>query len=133
MFRIVESILREPIRLPIKPGTRLVPGNVVSVVEYNGDLVVDLCDGNNPLGLVGNRCWGGYQLSFQRTAKVYPQRMIADVAKFDRQSKIDIGSSLYCNQRGCLTAEIPFEYAIVLAKVISPASDEKNYMQILWL
>jgi hypothetical protein len=133
MFRLVESLYQEPIRFPINPGSRLVPGNVVSVLDYNGNLVIDLCDGYKPLGLVGNRCWGGYQLSFQRTAKVYPQRMIADVAKFDRQSKIEAGASLYCNQRGVLTADPPHEWSIVLAKVISPASDEKNYMQILWL
>lgn len=133
MFKLVESISRDPVRLPIKPGTRLVPGNVVMVVEYEGNLVVDLCDGYKPFGLVENRCWGGYQLSFTKKAKVYVQRMIADLNKFDRQSEIVPGCSLYCNRRGELTSKPPFEGSVILAKVVSPATDQKKQMQILWL
>jgi hypothetical protein len=122
-----------PVRFPIKPGISLHPGNVVSIIDFEGDLVIDLCDGNNPFGLLGNRCFGGSSINFQRKANVYPQRMIVDLNRFDRANEINIGASLYCNKLGVLSSKRPFENAFVLAKVITPADKEKNHMQILWL
>lgn len=133
MFKLVESVCMEPVRFPIKPGIRLVPGHVVSIVDYKGDLVVDLCDGYSPFGLLGNRCFGGNFIDFQRKANIYPQRMVVDLNMFDREYEINIGSSLYCNKMGLLSSKRPFEYALVLAKVITPANEKKSHMQILWL
>ena len=133
MFKLVESVFIDPIRFPIKPGISMSPGHVVSIVDYEGDLVVDLCDGNSPFGLVGNRCFGGSYLNIQKKANVYPQRMIVDLNRFDRSFDIDIGSSLYCNKLGLLSSNKPFENAFVLAKVITPANEVKSHMQILWL
>ena len=133
MFKIVESLFMEPIRFPVKPGISLSPGNVVSIVEYKDDLVIDLCNGDSPFGLVGNRCFGGSLVDFERPANVYPQRMIVDLNRFDRDNKIQIGSSLYCNEEGLLSSKSPFENSFILAKVITPANEEKNHMQILWL
>ena len=133
MFKVVESIFKEPVRFPIKPGIVLSPGNVVRLVDFEGNLVVDLCDGNIPFGLLGNRCFGGSSINFQRKANVYPQRMIVDLNRFDRAHEIKIGDSLYCNNIGLLSSNRPFENAFVLAKVITPASKEKNHMQVLWL
>jgi hypothetical protein len=59
--------------------------------------------------------------------------MIAHVSKFDRRSEVVQGISLYSNSRGVLTSRPPFDGAVVLATVISPASDEKKHMEILWL
>lgn len=133
MFKLVESLVIDPIRFPVKPGASLSPGHVISIVDYEGDLVVDLCTGNTPFGLLGNRCFGGNAVDFQRKARVYPQRMVVDLNRFDRSNDIKIGSSLYCNEHGLLSSKQPFEYAFVLAKVITPATKEKNHMQILWL
>ena len=133
MFRLVESTGPDPLRFPIKPGVKLMPGHVIKLVEHDGDLVADRCDGYAPLGLLGNRCIGKENVDFSRRADIYLQRMIADVGKFDRRNKIKTGSSLYCNRRGILSSKKPFEGALVLAKVITPANEEKKYMQILWL
>ncbi|MCK9567744.1 hypothetical protein M0R72_02190 [Candidatus Pacearchaeota archaeon] len=133
MFKLVESLSTAPVRFPIKPGVSLAPGHVVSIVDYEGDLVVDLCDGNAPFGLLGNRCFGGGFLDFGRKANVYPQRMVVDLNRFDRDHEIQIGSPLYCNTKGLLSSQQPSEHAFVLANVITPASEEKSHMQILWL
>lgn len=133
MFKIVESMFMEPVRFPIKPGANLSPGHVGSIVDYEGHLVIDLCDGNVPFGLIGNRCFGGNFVDFGRKANVYPQRMVADLNRFDRDSEIRIGSSLYCNKAGLLSSKKPFDNSFVLAKVITPANEEKSHMQILWL
>jgi hypothetical protein len=133
MFKLVESLSRGPIRFPIKPGISLAPGNVVSLVKYEDDIVVDLCNGELPFGLVGNRCFGGGFLNLIRKANVYPQRMIVDLNRFDRNFNIQIGSSLYCNNVGLLSSNKPFEDALILGKVISPANEKKSHMQILWL
>jgi hypothetical protein len=133
MFKVVESLLMNPIRFPIKPGAKLLPGNVVSIVDYKNSLVIDLCDGNNPFGLLGNRCFGGNSINFSRKAMVYPQRMIVDINRFDRENDIEIGDSLYCSKQGILSSQKPFDNSFMLAKVITPANTQKNHMQILWL
>jgi hypothetical protein len=133
MFKVVESIFTNPIRFPAKPGISLLPGHVVSIVEYEDDIVIDLCDGNTPFGLVGNRCFGGNAVDFNQMANVYPQRMIVDLNRFDRGNDIKVGNSLYCNEFGVLSSKKPFDSAILLAKVITPAGAGKNHMQILWL
>lgn len=132
-MKLVEAVGVEPIRFPVKPGAKLTPGNVVKIIEYENDLVVDICDGYNAIGLLGNRCLGGNKIDFTKKAKVYPQRMIADVVKFDRKNAIKPGYSLYCNTKGILSSKKPFESSVVLAKVITPASEKSKAMQILWL
>jgi hypothetical protein len=133
MFKLIESLFVDPIHFPVKPGVSVSPGHVVSIVEYKDNLVIDLCDGSAPFGLVGNRCFGGNVVDFRQMANVYPQRMIVDLNRFDRESDIKVGSSLYCNEYGVLSSRQPFEGALLLAKVITPAGSKKNYMQILWL
>lgn len=133
MFRVVESLSTDPIRFPVKPGVSLSPGHVVSIVDYKDDLVIDLCDGHTPFGLLGNRCFGGNTIDFHRKANIFPQRMVVDLNRFDRDNEIIIGSSLYCNNEGILSSKKPFDEALMLAKVITPATKKKNYMQILWL
>lgn len=133
MFKLVEAISLEPIRLPIKPGVKITPGHIVKTIEYEGSLVVDICDGYAPLGIAGNRCIGGQSVDYKKVVNVYPQRMIADLLKFDRNNLIEIGNSLYCDFSGVLTSKKPFENSIVLGKVITPAGDGRRYMQILWI
>jgi hypothetical protein len=132
-MKLVEAVGISPMRFPVKPGAKLTPGHVVKIVEYEGNLVVDLCDGYNAIGLLGNRCLGGNEINFTKKAKIYPQRMIADVTKFDRKNTIESGNSLYCNTKGVLSSKKPFEGSMVLAKVVSPATENKRAMQILWL
>ncbi len=135
MLKLVEASYKDPLRFPIKPGLKLTSGHVVSIVEYEGNLVVDICDGKNPLGLLGNRCVGGNQIDFdtKKFAKVFSQRMIVNIDKFDRTHKIEVGNSLYCNKRGMLTSKKQSDNCLVLAKVISTVSEDKKYLQILWL
>jgi hypothetical protein len=132
-FRLVESENPSPMRFPVKPGIKLMPGDVVKLIDYQGDMVADKCDGYNPLGLLGNKCVGDDIINYSKSAQIYPQRMIADVGRFDRRNKIGIGSSLYCSKKGVLSSKQPYAGAMVLAKVITPANEEKSHMQILWL
>jgi len=133
MFKLVEATNLDPVRFPVAPGAKLTPGHIVSIYDDEGTLVIDICDGINPFGILGNRCVGGNVIDFKKVAKVFPQRMIADIDKFDRKSNIEIGSSLYCNKHGILTSQKLRENSLVLAKVITPASKDKKHMQILWL
>jgi hypothetical protein len=135
MFKIIESISPDPIRFPAKPEIKLTPGHIIKIIDYQGNLVVDLCDGSYAFGVVGNVVYGGSKLDFSKgsIAHVYPQRMVANIEKFDRKSDPVVGCSLYCNTKGMLSAKKPFENAIVLAKVIYLPSAEKKHMQILWL
>lgn len=133
MFKIVESMSLEPVRLPVKPSTKITSGHIVKTTVYKGSVVIDICDGYEPLGIAGNRCVGGNELDYSKIVMVYPQRMIADILKFDRKNNIDIGNSLYCNKKGILTSKKPFDNSIVLGKVITPASKSQRYMQILWI
>ena len=133
MFKIIESNTRDPIRLPVKPGIRLSPGHVVKVIDYQGDIVIDICSGNNALGLVKNRCTGGTKVNYLLKAFVYPQRMILNIDKFDRKNPIKAGDSLYCDECGMLSSVKLFENSFVLAKVIEPLTKEKKHIQILWL
>jgi hypothetical protein len=133
MFKIVESITTKPIKFPVKPGVKLVPGQVISLVDYGDDLVVDKCDGYAPFGLLGNRCIGGNIVNFKKRANTFPQRMIADLNVFDRDNEINVGNSLYCNKDGVLSSKKPFENSYALAKVITPADKNRKHMQILWL
>jgi len=133
MFKLIEAISLEPVRLPIKPGIKITPGHIVKIITYEDNLVVDICDGYDPLGIAGNRCIGGTSIDYKKIVRVYPQRMIADILKFDRKNNIQTGNSLYCDKRGVLTNVKPFENSIVLGKVITPADDGNRYMQILWI
>jgi hypothetical protein len=133
MFKLIESENTNPIRFPLKPGVKLSPGHIVKIVEHQGSLVTDLCDGYNAMGIIGNKCVSGERIDFSKCANIYPQRMIANVDRFDRKNPIEIGSSLYCNGRGTLSSKKLYKDSMILAKVITPASADKKYMQILWL
>lgn len=135
MFRLVESINQDPVRLILKPGLKLTSGCIVKIVEHEGIPVVDICDGKHAFGILGNRCWSSDVIDFSKRsmAYVYPQRMIANIDKFDRRCDIQSGCSLYCNSKGILSSKKPFEHAIALAKVIYVPNQEKKHMQILWL
>jgi len=133
MFKVVEALSNDPVRFPVKPGAKLTPGHVVSLVEYEGHLVLDMCDGYRPFGLMASRCHGGNELDITKRIGAWPQRMVVNLDKFDRSSEVRSGNSLYCNRRGTLSTRKPFEGALPLAKVISPADEEKKYMSILWL
>ena len=133
MFKIIEVNTRDPVHLPVKPGIKLAPGHVVKVIDYQGDMVIDICSGNDALGLVKNRCTGGNKVDYLIKALVFPQRMIVNIDKFDRQNPIKAGDSLYCDECGVLSSKRPFENSFVLAKVIEPFTKEKKYMQILWI
>lgn len=133
MFKLIDAISNEPIRFPVAPGANLKPGNIVSIYDHDGTLVIDICDGINPFGILGNKCVGGNTIDFKKLAKVFPQRMIVEIDKFDRKCNIEVNSSLYCNKHGILTSQKPNENSLVLAKVITTTSKEKKYIQILWL
>jgi hypothetical protein len=129
MLKIIESVIRTPVRLPVKPGVKLSPGHVVKLEVYNGNLVATLCDNNNIFGLVGNRKIGLDDLS--SFVKIYPQRAVVSLNKCDRNNKIEIGNSLYVSE-GVLTTKKPFENSFCVAKVIEPPAGKKP-MTILWL
>ena len=137
MFKITESI-GDPINLPVKPGIKLLPGNIVSIIEYGDDLAIDLYhsyDGKSPFGIVGKRFVSedGAAVDLTKTVKVYFHRMVVELTKFDKFNKIEVGSSLYAHKKGILTSKKPYNDSVLLAKVISPKTDEKKFISILWL
>jgi hypothetical protein len=133
VFKIVESVSLSPIRLPVKPGIIVKSGHVVTIEDYNGYTVINICNGTNPFALVGKKCIGGNEVNTHKMANIYPQRMIVELDNFDRKNDVEIGNSLYCSTSGVLTSKKPFNSSVPLAKVIYAASVEKNHMQILWL
>lgn len=133
MFKLIDSAFLTPVRYPVKPEVKLTPGTVVCISDYNGCPVVDICNGNGAFALCGIRYQAGNCIDFKKLALIYPQRAVINISKYDRKSVIKIGSSLYCNESGELTADKPFENSIILAKVITPSNSEKKNIQILWL
>lgn len=133
MLKIVEAVNKNSVRLPVKPGVKITPGHIVKTTMFGNQLVIDVCDGDSPFGISGNRCIGGTFVDYKRIVRVYLQRMIVNITKFDRNSNMGIGDSVYCNEVGVLTSNKPFLDSIVLGKVILPASDNRKDIQILWL
>jgi hypothetical protein len=134
MFKIVESINKAPIRFPIKPGVKIVPGCVVRLNELDGNIVVDISDGENVFGIASNACKNiSGRLCFGDIVNVHVQRMIIRTDRFDKKYDIDIGSSLYVNKYGILTSLKPFDKSYIVAKVITPASEQKQFIEALWL
>ena len=133
VLKVIEATFPEPIRLPVKPGTKLYPGSIVKLVEYDGTIVADKCDGYLPFGINYTKSFGNKDIDMSIIASIYPQRMVADVGRFDKKTKYSTGDSLYCNKLGILSNKKAFETSVVLAKVITPPGVRNKYMQILWL
>lgn len=133
-FEIRDSLISGKIRLPVKPGMKLIPGTIVKISNYNNNVVVDICDGENPFGLIKNKVINlNDYIDFSLMCEIHFHRMVLDTVRFDRKNYIEIGSSLYCNDKGLLTSKKPRDNSLILAKVISPSRGEKKHMTIFWL
>lgn len=138
MFKIVEKVYDEPIRFPVKPGVWFEPGMVVKVVDFNGDLVVDACDGYDAFGVVGTEILVPYcskaKLDPKYMVEVWTQRMAFRTDKYDFRFNLDIGDPLFAGCDGFLTCKKPFEQAHIIGRVVSPPRDlENSYFEAVWL
>jgi hypothetical protein len=133
MFKIVECAFKHPIRLPIKPGIQIIAGHMVMTTDYKGHVVVDISDGYSFLGLAGSKCKGGSKVDYTNIVKIFPQRMVLRMDKYDRKYPIVSGTSLYVGKDGILTSRKPFESSVITAKVISPEDENRKYIEILYL
>jgi hypothetical protein len=133
MFKIVECAFTHPIRMPVKPGIRISAGHIVRTIDYKNHVVVDISDGYSFLGVAGNRCKGGAEVDYGNVVKIFPQRMVLRIDKYDKKYPMGAGSSLYVGFDGILTSRKPHERAVITAKVISPETEERKFIEILYL
>ena len=136
MFKVVEKICDEPLRMLAKPGVKFRPGFVVKLVELGGDMVCDLADEKNALGIAGSRLHiKDESLRFEPKSmlKVWAQRMVFRTDLYDKTHEMCTGMSLFVSDDGLLTTGKPEGTKLYVAKLISPPDEEHAYLEALWL
>lgn len=134
MLKIVESIYSRFVRLPIKPGIKLVPGQLVKTANYKDYTVIDVSDGYNVFGICSNRVYSeNIEVDYKCLAKVYCQKSIVHTDNFDRNCKLSIGCSLYSNQHGMLTSNKLYNNFIIIGKLISLFDINRKYIEFIFL
>lgn len=136
MLKIVEKTISNPVRMPIKPGISVKAGMVGKLVDYKGNLVVDIADSHRAFGIIGTkRKIEGDEVSFDREdmVNIWPQRMVVKTDIFDPVNHYRGGQSLYV-ARGILTPDPPLPDSYVVAKLtMEPTGEERRLIELLWL
>jgi len=142
MFKIIESLSLDPIRLPIsKTHSFFRPGFICRIVsDSTSDVCCDLSDGKSVFGIFGETfnhvtkvaddAYTMYSVPF---VNVYTQRMIFRTNEYMFGDYYRGGSKLYVNNRGLFTAQEPYKDAVYYGRVISPPSYKSQLMEALFL
>ena len=136
MLKIVEKLCEDPIHMLIKPGVKFEVGQIVKLIDFGDDIVVDICDGNLAFGIAGNRCYvdsDSVVYDLKRMLKVWSQRMVFRTTMFNHQYKYKAGGGLYVDGEGVLTTEKTKEDSTCVARVISGPNGKRKYIEALWL
>lgn len=137
MLKIVEKICDDPIHMLVKPGVRFEVGQIVKLVDFGKDVVVDVCsDGISALGIAGNRCYVDSDKVVydpKQMLRVWSQRMVFRTSMFEHKREYKAGTALYVNVRGILTAGKPGKEFGCVARVISGPDEKRKYIEALWL
>jgi len=136
MFRIVEQVGDEPMRFPAKPRVWFEPGMVVKLIQFQGDLVADACDGYDAMGLVGNEMYLDADkpvLDPKFMVEIWSQRMVFRTNKYDLCAPMETADPLYSGWDGFLTTKRPFEGATMLGRIITPPLADRSYFEALFL
>lgn len=130
MFKIVESLILDPIRILSPLKSRVKPGSIGQLKEFDGNIVCELSDGTRPFGIVGDVIYTDSKYKF---IQVFPQRMVFKTNEYEWKKNYSGGCSLYVSKNGRFTSEKPFKDALCVAKMISPPDERKGYFEALWL
>lgn len=134
MFKFIESVITKPIRLVAAPQAILWPGLVGQIREINGTVVCDVSDGSRPFGVIDSFKNIKYNdLRYSIIVKVWPQRMIFRTGHYDYFAKYKPGDALYVNVDGILTTTKIHENSQIVARLITPPTDDDRYFEALWL
>ena len=136
MFKIVEKLCDSPIRMLVKPGVKIRCGVVVKLIDFNGDIVADICDdGKSAFGITSNYCFNKTNAIIYNKyymINIWSQRMVFRTTNFNKGSEYNPGTAIYTNKNGILTAE-KYNDGICIARVISGPGNGRNWMECLWL
>lgn len=134
MFEIVEAIPEEPVRLPAVPGAIFKPGLIAQFTDFNGETVCELSDGKRPIGIVDDFKVESSIFNFNSLIRVWVQRMIFRTDEYDKSCQYRIGMPLYVNEMGMITGRLPGTAdSVYVARLITPPTIDKPYMEALWL
>lgn len=132
MFKFVESIYDQPMKLFPLPGVRFEPGCIAEIKYINDFPFADLSVGNKPLGIVGNSIYvEAVSYNPKDRVFVWSQRMVFRTDNME-PGDYETGDGLYCSRNGLLTAEAPSGEPAPIARVIS-VFQEKNMLECLFL
>lgn len=138
LFKIIESLSTDPIRLPIGKNISFFrPGFICQVIKDNDSIYCDLSDGKNVFGILGEQFQHKTQINdhtiFEQSfVKVYTQRMIFHTNEYMYGEYYKAGSKLYVNNRGLLTSKEPYKDAVYYGRIISPPKYSSQVMEALW-
>jgi hypothetical protein len=136
MFKIIESISMDPIRLPMCENISFFrPGFICKIIDH---LYCDVSDGNSVFGILGERFdhttkVNDHEIRLQKFVNVYTQRMIFRTNEYMFGDYYKSGAKLYVNNRGLLTVKEPYKDAVYYGRVISPPNVDRQYMEALWI
>src|SRR5690606_9064208 len=115
---------------------QLIAGHACKVVEYNGNLVCDICEPNDiAFGIIGrSKLVRGTELNFDPKLMtiVWTQRMIFHSDKFENNI-YEPGDKIYVGNGGILTNEPVCDDNNFVARLILAPNDKRNYYEALWL
>lgn len=136
MFKVIETTY-SCIRLPIKPGIRLKPGNIGRIIEFNNNLVIDLANSKNYSGVIGNRRYNNTNnISWDKKhlVKLWNQRFLFRTNLYDKHSIFDsLSSKLYVNDDGLLTSFKPSDDSLIVAQTTKTPEHSGDWLEALWL
>lgn len=119
-----------------KPGVKLIAGYACTLVEYNGELVCDICKpGQFPFGIIGKtKKMKGEDTSTNpnNLVPIWHQRMIFQTDNFEH-SNYGPGDKLYIGESGMLTNEPKDDNDTFVARLTGYPDGDIDFFEALWL
>lgn len=141
VLQVLESMPDEPMRLPVDPKAKFVPGQVAQVDHDN--ILCGVSDGTRPIGLIDDIKNDSIDSTDPSgLMSIWPQRMVFRTDQYEMIEGEDVtdfyqtGDLLYVNSYGFLTSIQPHNDAVPVARVISVfdiiQSYERNIIECVW-
>ena len=134
VFEVVESTCDSPVRIFAAPKAIFKPGQIGELKEIDGRLVCDVSDGANPFGVIGDLKTEIFEhFDPANLVSVWPQRMVFRTDSYDIEQEYKEGNAIYVNSFGFMTSKKSHENAHIVARLISPSTAERPWMELLWI
>ncbi len=124
MFKIIESVTDNFIRLPKLKNENIKSGNVIELTEFENNICCKLSDGEKPFGICGGRK-DNYLI-------IWTELMLFRSDKYDKKAKYNSGDLLYVF-KGNITTIKPFDNCYPVGNVVYDFSEEKGCIEAKWI